>query len=618
MRLTRLFRLLTGLLLLPVAATLAYIGVAEWKAHRAAQAGVEQLEGLRSALTAAEMASRERGPANGVLGDGEPADRAKQRRLAEARERTDRAFDDLERRLGEDGADGAHAREAERIAAARRALREARRTIDGLAVQARAHRAPADIQAAVERMFAVIPMLGPTTNWYAGGAQAVHPELSDAIIGARLAADLREYAGQLGSHFTAALTAEQPFTRAEQARIDHTRGRIDQLHALLRTRLAAEPLPEPAAAAAARLEERYFGRAQRLLEEVMRAGADDGRYGLDTAEFAARYVPDMNPIVELRDALLDDAMRRANADRDAAGIALAAVIALLLTVLAALATLLIVIRQRIVQPLAESSALIAALADGDLEREVPEPVADDEIADILRATQALKQRSLERHVLALERDGLIAQLREQSNTDFLTGLPNRRAFFEAATRELAQARRHLHSLSLMMLDLDHFKRINDTYGHAAGDEVLKAVAARARVSFRLGDVVARYGGEEFVVLLPHCPREEAIHNAERLRQIIAELVVPLATRDRMTTTVSIGVAVSTPEDLTPDTLCQRADRALYHAKRHGRNRVAFAALDGIVDIARYDSYDDDPPAGGITPDTPAHPLERASGVRPDT
>lgn len=596
MRLTRLFRLLATLLIIPVAAMLAHIALDEWRIYRDTRLGVERLDALRSALVVMEMASRERGPANGVLGDGDPPDAAKQRRLVDARARTDAAFDDLERRLVGDAVD--HEREAERIALARTALREARRAVDALALQPRAQRASADISRAVSRMIAVVPMLAPTIGWYARSTQEIYPQLSDTLIGARLAADLREYAGQLGSHFTAALTAQQPFTRQEQAQIDHTRGRIDQLYVLLLGRLASDTPSEPITAAAQEVRQRYFGSAQRLLDDVMHAGAADGRYGMDTAEFAARYVPDMDPIFALRDALLDDATRRAKADRARAGIALVAVGALLVLAVAALATMLVVIRRRIVLPLAESSTLITALADGDLEREVPEALADDEIADILRATQTLKQRSLERRVLELERDGLIAQLREQSNTDFLTGLPNRRAFFEAASRELAQAQRHRHPLSVMMLDLDHFKRINDTHGHGAGDEMLKAVAARARVSFRLGDVVARYGGEEFVVLMPHCPREEAIHNAERLRQTIAELVVPLATRDRMTTTVSIGVAISTPHDLAPEALCQRADRALYHAKNRGRNRVAFATLDGIVDIARYDSYDDLPLSHG--------------------
>jgi len=608
MRLTRLFRLLAALLILPVAAMLLHIGWDEWRVYHDARIGVERLAGLRSALVVAEMASRERGPANGVMGDGDPPDAAKQRRLAEARASTDAAFDELERQLADDDAG-----QAERVAQARAALHEARRAVDALAVQPRAQRAGAEINRAVGRMIEVIPMLTPTIGWYARSAQEIYPALSDTLIGARLAADLREYAGQLGSHFTAALTAQQPFTRQEQTRIDHTRGRIDQLYALLQGRLSSEVPSEAVAAAAQLVQRRYFSNAQQLLDDVMHAGSTDGRYGLDPAEFAARYVPDMNPIVELRDALLDDAMRRAKADRARAGVALLVVGALLLLAVSTLGAMLVVIRRRIVLPLADSSALITALADGDLEREVPEVLADDEIADILRATQTLKQRSLERRVLELERDGLIAQLREQSNTDFLTGLPNRRAFFEAATRELAQAQRHRHPLSVMMLDLDHFKRINDTYGHAAGDEVLKAVAARARVSFRLGDVVARYGGEEFVVLMPHCPREEAIHNAERLRQTIAELVVPLAARNRMTTTVSIGVAISTPHDLAPDALCQRADRALYHAKNRGRNRVAFATQDGIIDIARYDSYDDDGSAssGGDTSSRPpAGPMQR--------
>ncbi|KAJ8134857.1 hypothetical protein OY671_011930, partial [Metschnikowia pulcherrima] len=134
---------------------------------------------------------------------------------------------------------------------------------------------------------------------------------------------------------------------------------------------------------------------------------------------------------------------------------------------------------------------------------------------------ALKQQSEARAASESERDKSIVSSREQSTTDFLTGLPNRRAFFEAAQAESARASRHGFQSVLMSSDVDFFKKINDTAGHAAGDQALKAVAHTSKHSRRQGDSVARSGGEEFVVLSTHCEPDDGWRFAERLREASA-------------------------------------------------------------------------------------------------
>jgi diguanylate cyclase (GGDEF)-like protein len=165
------------------------------------------------------------------------------------------------------------------------------------------------------------------------------------------------------------------------------------------------------------------------------------------------------------------------------------------------------------------------------------------------------------------------RLREISNTDHLTGLNNRRYLMKALAREMDRAQRKKSVLSLVILDVDHFKHINDTYGHQSGDEVLKAVAVAARFGLRLYDVAARYGGEEFVLMLPETPLTGGMVVAERLRIRVAALsfTPPL---NQLTVTGSLGIA-SYPSLAVFDveTLLQQADVALYQAKRNGRNRV---------------------------------------------
>jgi len=156
--------------------------------------------------------------------------------------------------------------------------------------------------------------------------------------------------------------------------------------------------------------------------------------------------------------------------------------------------------------------------------------------------------------------------------DPLTGLNNRRAFYDKTGALWSHAIRHGHPTSVMLLDIDLFKQVNDAYGHAHGDEVLKATAAILRQSIRLGDVLARWGGEEFIVFLPETDREEATKLAERLRAAIAGMRVPNEA-GASAVTASFGIAQRTLPQLTLDALIACADDCLYQSKQQGRNRV---------------------------------------------
>jgi diguanylate cyclase (GGDEF)-like protein len=157
-------------------------------------------------------------------------------------------------------------------------------------------------------------------------------------------------------------------------------------------------------------------------------------------------------------------------------------------------------------------------------------------------------------------------------TDSLTGLYNHRHLFELAGRELQRARRYQLPLSVMMVDIDEFKRVNDTYGHAMGDQVLQGIAECCRKELREVDVIGRYGGDEFVALLPETGLSAACQVAERLRKSIAERMIDTKA-GRITVTASLGIAVLDDEHPTPESLLDRADQALYVAKQNGRNRI---------------------------------------------
>lgn len=159
-----------------------------------------------------------------------------------------------------------------------------------------------------------------------------------------------------------------------------------------------------------------------------------------------------------------------------------------------------------------------------------------------------------------------------SLSDGLTGAPNRRAFLDQLERGLASARRHHQPVALLMLDIDHFKRINDRAGHAAGDQVLVEVSRRIAAALRPEDSLARLGGEEFGVLLPGCAGAAALEVAERIRRRIADAPVEIES-EHYPVSVSIGVVASLAGEGTPALLMDAADRCLYAAKAQGRNCV---------------------------------------------
>ena len=166
-------------------------------------------------------------------------------------------------------------------------------------------------------------------------------------------------------------------------------------------------------------------------------------------------------------------------------------------------------------------------------------------------------------------------LRLLASTDPLTGALNRRAFFEAAKIEQARCRRTKETLALLLFDIDHFKLVNDTYGHEAGDLVLQRIVSEARTQIRSTDVLARVGGEEFALVLTSEDSEAGITMADRIRKRIEELIVPFGEQS-LKVTVSVGVRMAAGETIGVEDMLRAADGALYAAKRDGRNRVAVA------------------------------------------
>ena len=188
---------------------------------------------------------------------------------------------------------------------------------------------------------------------------------------------------------------------------------------------------------------------------------------------------------------------------------------------------------------------------------------------LLQQAQTLNEE-LAREIEARKR--LQDQLQYQAATDALTGLNNRHQYEQLFARELSRSIRQQQPLSLGIIDLDHFKRVNDTWGHSAGDEVLRRVAQLCRENFRDIDVLGRLGGEEFVVLLPDTTRDQAVQVAQRFIDTLAATPIDIGDQS-IRVTATVGVVARMADETTMDALIQRADAALYQGKNAGRNQV---------------------------------------------
>ena len=237
---------------------------------------------------------------------------------------------------------------------------------------------------------------------------------------------------------------------------------------------------------------------------------------------------------------------------------------------------MVLVRRHLIHPLQRINQTLSTLSAN-------RPAPDFEPSTMLEI-QAVEDSVREHHALLIQNEETRQVLEKLANKDGLTGLMNRRHFMQAAEVELQRAQRYRRPVTVAMADLDLFKRLNDTYGHAAGDAVLRAFAELVQDTLRQSDLVCRYGGEEFAFLFPEIGLAETEKLAERLRVRCATMEVPLPDGRSVRATVSMGLADASESPI--EIALKHADEALYEAKRLGRNRVMLSgvpALEPVLD-----------------------------------
>lgn len=528
---------------------------------RSAHESLKRLTDLRTVFDAANRISAERGPGNAVLGEPPAPDSPSLRRLRQFRAASDEALS----RVTAIPEVGHAAREPAR------ALAAARLDIDRLAALPLEARDEARIQAAIEAMFGVYDVTQGLVETAMTTLLSDHgSDLVGRAMVARMLSELREHAGRLGSHLIPGIARQQPLSPERRAAFEATRGRVLELWLLIRQQISASADPAVTSARKA-VSERFFGGGMDLLERLLKAGGT-GQYGTTPAAFTTEIVATFAPLEQLRDAFLNAELSKLEAAH-ARALQSLWLVATVTGALILFELLLLILSERLLfQPLLAARSRIITLADGKVDEPAAHRAAKGEMRALFDALEVLRQRLIERDALDIERAALTKTLKQQADIDGLTGILNRGALDRLAA-DLATVDGGPEQIGLILLDLDHFKMINDSFGHAAGDEVLKEVARRLKQGVRPGDSVARFGGEEFAVLLVENSSEAPHDIAERLRNALQSSAFKLGPGENLVVTASFGVAALPNRPGSWVDLVANADRALYAAKAAGRNRV---------------------------------------------
>ncbi|TCR61132.1 diguanylate cyclase [Bosea sp. BK604] len=529
------------------------------------RASLSKLMAFRQVMNAANQISAERGPTNAVLGQEPSSDSPSRRRLRDFRANTDAALERV-------AASPTLQPRAEQL---RRTLARARQQVDGLTAVPFSARSNTEITSAIETMFGVYDATQPLIEAAMSNLLADEPDLVGRALVMRMLGELREYAGRLGSHLVIPIAHGEPMSFARRAAFEQTRGRVLTLWDLARQRIGANPDPAVAAAHEAAVT-RFFGEGMALVEQTL-AASTTGEFGMTPAQFTDRIVPSFAPLEQLRDAFVTATVADLRARGAAAQNALLAVTAATALALVAELSLLIASQKLLFRPLLKARGRIVALANGEVEEPIASGSMQGEMRSLFEALEALRQRLIERNALDRERAMLTDQLKRQAENDGLTGVLNRGAL-ERLAAGLTETGAGPKRLGLILLDIDHFKAINDGHGHAAGDEVLKETARRLCAALRQDDVIARFGGEEFAILLLDHDSEAPSDIAERLRSALHYPLFRLESGAGIEVTASFGTALRDNRSGAWPELIAAADLALYRAKAEGRNRVVADAL----------------------------------------
>lgn len=540
--------------------------------YRRFERGTAELDRFQTVMAAASAVSAERVPSNTLMIASAEGRSAAAENLAAARRETDGLIDGAERDVAAVG----DAARMDAVREVRTRLREARGKVDAVA-QGADLRGGTRMFDAIEALFAAADAAEAMREVFGRAVIMRAPQISTEIFVGMTASRLRDQAGRVGGHVVMMLTTDRSEDERIFARLLETMGRLDALGDVVRSYSSVIFADGSVDAAVKAMDKSFFDRA--LPFAMLTAQSDARRNTMNVAEFREEFSPALKSLEELRDLIASSSRRKLESKRvDAAWrvgatSVLTGLVCLILVVLAAM------FRASLFRPLLQARDEVAAIARGDLSQPAAGRRMSREIREMFDGLTVLRAEQTRKLELERDQSRLTHELKQLSETDLLTGLLNRRALETAAHRLIVDADGRGAPLAVVMFDVDHFKSVNDTYGHAIGDLVLRRIGERLAPLLRPGDSFARFGGEEFIVLLEGVDGAVAVNVAERLRRKLAEVV--MSAELKLKVTGSFGVAMrEAGSELTWDGFVAIADRRLYAAKKAGRNRVVSSDAQG--------------------------------------
>lgn len=524
--------------------------------YRRARQNLRGLEGYRLILDTANLLSAERGPSNSVLGDAGLTDGTLRERLVVFRSRSDAILE----QLSASGGVPSHL-----LTPVKAQLRAGRREVDRVAAMPRANRSIADVQAAIESMFQVVDTFQSVVAWKVAALSLSSPGLAAPVMTGRILGELREHGGRIASQIMAPIAVSQPLQLKHLVDSNRTRGRILELWRLIGDQDVISRGNPLLSAGWRDVERMFFGQGLSMVDGLVAEGRISGKYSMTADEFTVHFVETLKPLERLRGGFLDITLEHFTVLRNGALVTLVVTIAITTIILGILAGLLVAAQRFVFGPLMRAREAVIVLAEDRPTVPYPEPRHATEMRRLFDAIDILRDS-------LAERASLTKKLKQQAETDGLTGLMNRRALDmigESHTSSQVMA----DGACLILMDLDHFKAINDRYGHLEGDHVLRECVRVVRPMLKPGDIFARFGGEEFVILIPGDDLAGAKALAKRIRSVLETNEFVLSDGTALIVTASFGLAKGNLGQLAWRRLVEAADAALYRAKSDGRNCV---------------------------------------------
>ena len=547
---------------LALGGTLFLTNFEEYQRYRV---GARELARFHSILQTVSTISAERGPANSAMG----AAFAERPPLVEAlestRARTDSAIASLEKQYRE--SNDRSAAGVSEIDDLRAQLARARKAVDAAiadpAIDGRV------VSGAILQMFLAADLSAAIRDSLGQDIVRAYPQISTEIILATVCSNMREYAGRFGSYVVMMLTSSADEHNRLMRLLMETTGQLTELRHLISNYTLAFADYSPVDASLRELDRAYFSDAlpfARRIAETAHSIADP----LDAAAFTKLYVPGMISVENMRTMISEASITRLDDMRRTAGMMLVLSSALTLIICTVLVLINLALSRMLFRPLIAGKEQIVAIAKGNLSEPPAAGRVGREIREMFDSLKVLREHERYKRELERNQERMAEQLKRLSETDGLTGLLNRRALEMRAANMFKEAGDGDAALGVILFDIDHFKSINDTYGHRLGDRVLQSVGPTLQPLLDPQDTFARFGGEEFVVLLKD-EGQRASLLAEQLREALANM----AAEEKLDfdVTASFGVATGRRGNADWPTLISKADQRLYEAKRRGRNRV---------------------------------------------